>query len=213
MSSLSTAGDVHALWLATLQRLMGRVSHDVKDSLNGVSVNLEVIRSRTAGAAAPRGGAIAPFAEAAGQQLERLTSLLEAMLAVGRTERDPVDVRMTLHRVAVLSGASSSSADALVEVADDDESPATTGLAGDVVRLALAASLLDLVTGSGGGVRATTVRCTLHVEPAEVVVTIGATGRRAAMPPDVADALRAAGVRWSGGAQETGDLSLVFPRA
>ena len=42
------AGDAHVLWLAVVQRLMGRASHDVKDSLNGVAVNLEVIRSRAA---------------------------------------------------------------------------------------------------------------------------------------------------------------------
>jgi hypothetical protein len=49
----ATSDDVERLWLAALQRAIGRASHDVKDSLNGVSVNLEVIRSR-AGASGRR---------------------------------------------------------------------------------------------------------------------------------------------------------------
>ena len=38
------AEDIGALWLHTLQRAMARASHDVKDALNGVSVNMEVIQ-------------------------------------------------------------------------------------------------------------------------------------------------------------------------
>ena len=60
--------EVAALWLATLQRAMGRASHDVKDALNGVVVNLEVIRGRAARPEMPA-AAVAPFAEAAGQQV------------------------------------------------------------------------------------------------------------------------------------------------
>ena len=212
MTSLSTAEDVRVLWLATLQRLCAGVAHDVKDSLNGVSVNLEVIRSR---AARPSLAAatLAPFASAAGQQLERLTTLLEALLAVGRTEREPVDVGVTLVRVAALCGASASPADALVEVDHGAIESATTSLVGDVVRLALAAPLLDLVVGTDRSVRASPVRCTMRADAAEVVVTMGAAGRRAAVPEAVAEALRAAGVRWMEGEQDGGELSLVFPRA
>ena len=53
MSERPEAGDARVLWLAMVQRLMGRAAHDVKDSLNGVAVNLEVIRSRAARADAP----------------------------------------------------------------------------------------------------------------------------------------------------------------
>src|SRR4051812_39810362 len=101
MTHISAPEDVGALWLQTLQRAMSRVSHDVKDALNGVSVNLEVIRTRAERADLPA-TSVAQFAEAAGNQLERLTSLLDAVLALGRPERDPVDVGQTLRRVAVL---------------------------------------------------------------------------------------------------------------
>ena len=211
MPSLSTVEDVRAQWLATLQRLFAGVAHDVKDSLNGVSVNLEVVRSRSAKVEV-QGSAIAPFAAAAGQQLERLTTLLEAMLAVGRSEREPVDVGVTLGRVAALCGASASPDDARVELDDVAAEAATTSLGGDVVRLALTAPLLDLVVGSDRGTRAAPVRCTLRVDRDGVVVTMAAAGRRAAMPLDAGDALRAAGVRWTEGEQGNDELSLVFPR-
>src|SRR5437762_1055575 len=118
MTPVSAAEDVGVVWLALLQRAMGRASHDVKDALNGVSVNLEVTRSRAARPDAPA-SAVAQFAEAAAQQLERLTTLLEAILALSRAERTPADVGATLKRVSALCSASSSSADAVVRIADD----------------------------------------------------------------------------------------------
>jgi signal transduction histidine kinase len=209
MSERPAAGDARVLWLARVQRLMGRAAHDVKDSLNGVAVNLEVVRSRAARDGAPA-SAVAPFADAAGQQLERLTSLLDALLAVARPERDPVNVAVALRRVATLCTASTSADDAGVVVEEPAED-ATTALAGEVVRLALAAPLLDAVLGNGHP--ASTVRCSMHVVPAEVVVTMAAEGRRVAMPPEVAEVVRAAGIRWTDGTKDQGALSLAFPRA
>jgi hypothetical protein len=210
------AEEVEGLWLATFQRALGRASHDVKDALNGVSVNLEVVRGRAAKADA-HAAAVAPFADAAAQQLERLTTLVEAVLALGRAERQPADVAVTLRRIATVCGASSSSADAEVVVEMGDVESAVTSVAGDAVRLALAAPLLALVNGGNRTVRATAVRCVVSEGEDATVVTIGAAGRRAAMPDDVADAVRAAGVRWSDAASttagtEANDLSLVFPR-
>ena len=205
-------GDAGVLWLATLQRALGRASHDIKDSLNGVSVNLEVIRSRAARPDAPA-SAVATFAEAAAQQLERLTSLIEAVLALGRPERDPADVALTLRRVATVCSASSSGSDALVELraADDGLGPSTvTRVRGDVVRLALIAPLLDAVVGVDRGNRASAVQCIIGGDAAHVLVTIGAPGRRSSMPEPVAAVVRAGGVSWTEGPHH---LSLAFPRA
>jgi signal transduction histidine kinase len=217
MTPVSAAEDVAVLWLATLQRAMSRASHDVKDALNGVSVNLEVIRSRSARPDAPA-AAVAAFADASAHQLERLTSLMEAILALGRAERQPADVVVTLRRLAALCGASASSADAEVLVEQGDVDSAATTVPGDAVRLALAAPLLELVAGSDRLARATPVRCVVRTVDEGTAVTIGASGRRAAMPEAVAEAVRAAGVRWSEAGQGPGangpdDLSLVFPRA
>src|SRR5215212_12209304 len=117
MPASAAAADVGVLWSAALQRALARAAHDVKDALNGVSVNLEVIRSRAARAEAPA-SAVAPFADAATHQLERLTALLEAVLALGRSEREPADVGITLRRIAALCSASSTAADGQVIVRD-----------------------------------------------------------------------------------------------
>lgn len=204
------AGDARVLWLSMVQRLIGRASHDVKDSLNGVAVNLEVIRSRAEreGALA---SAVAPFADAAGQQLERLTSLLDALLAVARQERDPVNVGVALRRVATLCTASTSADDAKVVVDEDLADEAITALPGEVVRLALAAPMLEAVHGDGRP--PSLVRCAIEVTPAEVFVTIAAEGRQVTMPTAVAGVVRGAGVRWTDGEQDQGALSLAFPRS
>src|SRR4051812_24161088 len=208
MSSSVAPADAGVLWLAALQRALGRASHDVKDALNGVSVNLEVIRSRAARPDATA-VAVAPFADAAVQQLERLTTLLEAVLALGRIEREPADVGITLRRVAALCGASSSAADSAVAVRDNLVGDARTRVAGDAVRLALVAPLLEAVVGRKGEARATEVVCELTGEPDSIVVRVVAD-RPVQLPHEVAETLRAAGVRWT---EAPNDLSLVFPRA
>jgi K+-sensing histidine kinase KdpD len=224
MPPISAAEDVAVFWLATLQRALGRASHDVKDALNGVSVNLEVIRSRATRPDAPA-ATVAQFAEAATQQVDRLTTLIEAVLALGRPEREPVDVGVTLRRVATLCGASASSSDATVRVRDDGVHSALTRVRGDAVRLALAAPLLDVVAGTDREPHVSAVVCTLANHGDDIVVTISAEGRRPGMPDGVAEAVRAAGVRWCDGAQDAGrkgtkgkgrtdeDFSLAFPRA
>ena len=206
MPTSAATADAGVLWLAALQRALGRASHDVKDALNGVSVNLEVVRSRAGRADAPA-SAVAPFADAAAQQLERLTALLDAVLALGRSERAPADVGITLRRVAALCSASNAIADARVTVRDGGIADARTKVPGDVVRLALAMPLLDAVVGRKGEPRGN-VECELEGEGDDVVVRLVAD-RPIAMPSDAADALRSAGVRWSESANE---LSLIFPR-
>lgn len=209
MESLPATEDVGALWHSTLQRAVSRAAHDVKDALNGVSVNLEVIRSRAARPELPA-SALVPFGEAAGQQLERLTILIEAVLALSRAERTPADVAPALRRIAALCGASASHADALVHVMDDGSAGSTiTVVRGDVVCLALAAPLLEFTTGTDRKQRASDVTCRLGGSDDAVVVVLAADGRRAVMPEYAADAVRSAGVRIIEGTQ---DLSLAFPR-
>jgi len=206
MSTSAAPADAGVLWLAALQRALDRAAHDVKDALNGVSVNLEVVRSRAgAGAAA---SAIVPFADAAAHQLDRLTALLDAVLALGRRERGPADVGITLRRVAAVCSASNAASDARVTVREAFVDDARTGVAGDVVRLALTAPLLDVVASRRGEARDPVV-CELTGDGDALVVRLLAD-RAVPMPADVAEALRAVGVRWTESANE---LSIVFPRA
>ena len=209
MVPTSVPEDVGSLWLATLQRAMSRASHDVKDALNGVSVNLEVIRSR---AARPdtAASAVASFGESAGHQLERLTSLIEAVLALGRAERTPVDVGTTLRRVVTLCGASTSSDDATVTLVEDAGGGSTfSSVPSNVVRLALLAHLLDLVVSPARGTALSGVTCSLSSGDDGVHVRFAADGRSVSTTDALAEIMRSAGVRWT----EGNDLSLVFPRA
>ncbi|MEO8337407.1 MAG: hypothetical protein ABI664_20690 [bacterium] len=210
MNPISAPEDVSALWLHTLQRAVGRASHDVKDALNGVSVNVEVVRSRAARPEVPA-TAVSTFAEAAAQQLDRLTNLIEAVLAVSRPEREPADVGLTLRRITTLCSASASSADALVRIIDEGSADsAITSVRGDVVRLTLLATLLDMVVGTDRANRASDVTCSLGGDVENIHVVIATTDRRAVLPDSIADVIRSAGVRWTAGQQ---DLSLAFPRA
>jgi signal transduction histidine kinase len=179
----------------------------VKDALNGVSVNLEVVRSRASRADAAA-STVAPFAEAAAQQLERLTALLDAVLALGRSERGPVDVGITLRRVAALCSASNAASDARVTVREALDGDARTSVAMDAVRLALTAPLLDVVASRRGESREAVV-CELASDGEALVVRLLAD-RPVPMPADIAEVLRAAGVRWTEAGHE---LSVVFPRA
>jgi len=113
--------------------------------------------------------------------------------------------------VATLCTASSLADDAEVVVEDEFADDATTALAGEVVRLAITAPMLEAVRG--GGRPASPVRCAMRVEPGEVIVTMTAEGRRVAMPEDVADVVRQAGIHWNDEGQDAGTLSLAFPRA
>jgi hypothetical protein len=207
MPASAAPADAGVLWLAALQRALGRAAHDVKDALNGVSVNLEVVRSRAGRAEAPA-STVAPFAEAAAQQLERLTALLDAVLSLGRSERAPADVSVTLRRVASLCSASSAATDARVVVRDRHEGDARTSVAGDAVRLALATPLLDAVVGARAALP-DGLECDLTGESDSLVVRLR-TGRPVTIAPDVAEAIRLAGVRWT---EDAAELSLFFPRA
>jgi signal transduction histidine kinase len=207
MSTSAAPADAGVLWLAALQRALDRAAHDVKDALNGVSVNLEVVRSR-AGRADAAASAVAPFADAAAHQLERLTALLDAVLALGRRERGPVDVGITLRRVAAVCSASNAASDARVTVREALVNDARTGVPSEAVRLALTAPLLDVVASRRGESRDPVV-CELAGDGDALVVRLLAD-RAVTMPADAAEALRALGVRWTESANE---LSIVFPRA
>ena len=207
MSTSAAPADAGVLWPVALQRALARAAHDVKDALNGVSVNLEVVRSRASRADAPA-SAVAPFADAAAQQLERLTGLLDAVLALGRSERGPADVGVTLRRVAALCSASNAASDARVTVREALVGDARTSVATAVVRLALIAPLLAAVASRRGESREAVI-CEVTGDDDALVVRLRAD-RPVRMPADAAEVLRAAGVRWTASAH---DLSVVFPRA
>jgi hypothetical protein len=88
---VSPVGDATAaLWLSTLEALAARLTHPLRNGLNAVAVNLEVVRSRSS-----RGGdasAIASFATHAATSFEAATAVTAALVSLLRPEREPVDV-------------------------------------------------------------------------------------------------------------------------
>lgn len=158
-------------WLAALQEMADRAAHEVKDSLNGVALNLEVIRSRSAREAGTGGSAagsveaqaLAPFAAAAAGQCDALTERAEALLFLTRTPRSgATDVAITLKHVAALLVPAARADGGELKVEGLDR-PAQTTAPAIAVRLALAAGVLALVRNRGRGI------CRLEAGPAAVV--------------------------------------------
>ncbi|HEU4995502.1 MAG TPA: hypothetical protein VFT29_11820 [Gemmatimonadaceae bacterium] len=156
--------DLDGLWLRALEDVSKRAAHEVKDALNGVSLNLEVIRSRTSTAApgAERAGGgtasrLTPFVAAAGDQLELVVARTEALLFLARSASEPCDVALTLRHLASLMVPAIKSDGGQLTVEGCSGAILTTAQA-QATRLALAAGLLALARNGAGSA----VRCRLE---------------------------------------------------
>lgn len=99
------AADSHAaaaLWVGTFQTLAGRIAHDLRNALNAVAVNLEVVRGRSARGAEP--SAIAPFAATAATQYESASAAAESLLWLARSQTGDADVAETVTQLGRLVG-------------------------------------------------------------------------------------------------------------
>jgi signal transduction histidine kinase len=200
-----SAVDTDRLWLEALGRITSRAAHDVKGALNGVSVNLEVVRSRTERADATA-VSVHRFAESASQQLEVLIRMNDALLTLARPVRGPVDVGSILVKMAVLLRRSAAVEGGSLEVDENvSSSDSTTNAHGNAVRLALGTALLAALDQKA----ATTCRLDRSGNEIRVHVTSSAGGVLS-MPSAITDALASSGIRMDVG---SGSCSLTFPRA
>jgi signal transduction histidine kinase len=186
-----------ALWSETLQALAAAVAHDLRNALNAVAVNLEVVRVRSArGADAP---AIAPFASTAAKSFEKAAVASEALLAFVRAEAGDADVAAIVVRLARLFAVSERRT---LDVSERSGGRARTRVPADVVRTAVARSVLAAF--SDGDV----VACEITVDDGIFLSVTGATR----VPPLLDSALVAAvapyGIRFASRAQS---LELHFP--
>lgn len=83
---------------ALLRDVSRKLTHELSNAANGVAVNLEVVRSRTAGAEAPHPAG--QFALRASEQLEALTALQEILrslldLAIDSLDEDRLICRLS----------------------------------------------------------------------------------------------------------------------
>jgi hypothetical protein len=66
--------------LAVVREIVRRSGHEIRNALNGVAVNVEVVRSRNG--RAPEGAEVNPFAERAAAGVVKATSLTNGVLTV-----------------------------------------------------------------------------------------------------------------------------------
>jgi His Kinase A (phospho-acceptor) domain len=138
-------GVAPSLWLGALGRLAGRAAHELKNPLNGLALNLEVVRSRSARAGI-EASSLAPYAAAAASELERTIPLVEALLALARPLSNPVDLHGAIQPLLVLYGAIAKAGGGSLEVVYEAEQMFVNA-DGDTVR-ALAAEALDVTVGA-----------------------------------------------------------------
>lgn len=195
--------DLDALWLATLQDVVDRAAHELRDALNGVHLNLEALRSRSAraGIAAKE---LTGFAEAAADQLEAVSARTEALLFLARPHRPPgssADVAVTLKHLATLL-VPAARADGGKLVVEGYNVSVQTRAPAEAVRLALASGLLG-ITGDGG-----TCRCALETTDGAVV----RFSHEAATTPKLESAVAAAIGKHQIRTERSGsDLLIAFP--
>lgn len=190
------------LWLDTLQRISGRSAHELRGALNGVSVNLEVVRSRTAkteGLAM----SVAKYADAAGGQLTHVIAMSEALLSLARAPRGPVEIGPVTRRFETLLGAAAKvDGRSLVVEASVDALGMTTA-DGAATRLLIGASLLAALDAS------TRVVCRATDDDRPAFRVESCDGARFALPAEVLAAASDAGI---GVSAEPSALSISFPR-
>ena len=146
---VSSRAAVDALWLETLQRIVARAAHEVKGALNGVSVNLEVVRARAEKPDNPA-SAVARYATVASEQLATVISMTEALLALARPMHEPVDAAVLVRRLgALLVPAARAGGGELQLVEPMPE--ALVAADASVARLVIGAALLAAVEAGSGG--------------------------------------------------------------
>jgi signal transduction histidine kinase len=135
------SSSLDALWLATLQKLAARVAHDLKGALNGVSVNLEVVRSRSE-KEATTGADVRRFATNAAEQMSAVIRGTTALLSLARGTRGPVEVSMVTKQIVNLLEDMTAGGAGGLQVSIEGGMAAETAAPMNAVRLAIAECLL-----------------------------------------------------------------------
>jgi signal transduction histidine kinase len=185
------------LWAESLQAIATVVAHDLRNALNSVAVNLEVVRGRSARGA--EASAIAPFAATAAANFETAAAAAEALLSFARPEPGRVDVAAIVVRLARLLAVNG---DSRIDITDHSDGRATTSALPDIVRAAVARSVLAAV---GSGERAA---CEIAVDDGIFLRVTGATRVPPLPDSDLIAAALEQGVRIASGERS---IELRFP--
>jgi signal transduction histidine kinase len=197
------APSIDELWLETLQRLCSRLAHELKGALNGVSVNLEVVRSRAEKPDSPA-SAVRQYAESAATQLGMVIVMTEALLALTRPARAPVELPTLVRRFEAIVAPAARAEGRSLEIAEPIDHMGTTMSAPNAVRLVLGTMLLRATQEAG--------RVTCRTQPGEErqLRLEAQDGERLTVDAAVAAAVAAFGIR----ILATGEgITITFPAA
>jgi signal transduction histidine kinase len=202
-SSSASSAATDALWLHTLHRLSSRAAHELKGALNGVAVNLEVVRSRAVKPDVPA-TAVSKFADAAVTQLDSVIALTEALLSLTRPVAEPVLITAIVRHIEALVAPVVRADGGCLDLEGSFDELGVTSASGNAVRLAVGASMLAAVDASPQ------VRCAVVPSEARATVRFDSDGGSTpAIDAAVVRAAAEAGIRIQAGSDV---ISISFPR-
>jgi signal transduction histidine kinase len=199
------SSSIDARWLDALQRLASRTAHELRGALNGVSVNVEVVRTRAAKPTASA-AALEPFADAASAQLDDVIELTEALLGLARPAREPIEIATETKRIVTLLSAAARADGRRLHI---DDVPTLNGIGvtsapGSAVRVAVCECLLAAVDASAK------TKCTAIADATSPVIRIEATdGDTISLAGDLVAVAAEAGIDIG---VEQSVISISFPR-
>lgn len=192
--------ELSELWTQAWQQLLGKARHELRGALNGVAVNLEVVRSRVSAGKTDR-EALQPFVDAVSDQFQDVTARTQAVMFLAGLKVDGADdVAKTLGHLAQLL-VSAARADGTSLVVEGYDRSAPTSASPAAIRLALATGLMALIKEGGGICRLTHGR-----EP--VVRFSHQSASACSLGPEVTHTVRGHRIRIQ---ESDGELTLVFP--
>ncbi len=198
---ITSSPATQALWLETLNRICGRAAHELKGAMNGVSVNVEVVRSRAAKPDLPA-SAIATYANAASTQFDAVMDMTEGLLFLARAGSGPTEVGRTVRAIASLLAPVARVDGGDVDLDGTVDAIGAVSADAGVVRLAVGAALVGMI----GGGRLVTVRAANGQLKA---VASAGDGAVEAPSDEVIAAAKDAGIEIRA---EGSAISITFPR-
>ncbi len=194
-----------AEWSTLTGRLVDRLTHEIRNPLNGAMVNLQVVSSRAA-RAGQDAAAVESFAASAAAELERAAALIESLLVALRPlpRSSETDVAAMLNSLVPLYKAVVTRDGGSLECDVGDAPPrdALAALDPDAVRVALAGAL-DAATRDGGELSARVERTS-----SGIVARLHRAGGIRLMAPELSRKLEQVGITGDGSAD---DFALHFP--
>ena len=193
----SLQGRISELWLEEFGRLTNSVLHGLRNGLQGVGINLEVIRSRTDhGSAAPVD--LRTFAMNASRQFEDVSAQVEALAFLSKEIPGQADIGGTVRAVSLLLNAGGAARVSLAEAPIQ----AKAALDAHAARLILVHAI---VAATKAGEK---ISCCVRGPVPAAVELIFRQDARIQLSSDVLEAAAALHVHF---AEKPGQLTVTFP--